>query len=41
MDLARQVDIILEATLAAQEAPVLKPPHRLPDSELAHRSISP
>jgi len=31
---------MLEAAFATQEAPVLKAPHRLPDSELAHRSIS-
>jgi hypothetical protein len=38
--LAQKVDVVLEAALAAQEAPVLKAPHRLPDSELAHRSVS-
>jgi hypothetical protein len=35
--LALQVDVVLKAALAAQEAPVLKAPHRLPDPELAHR----
>jgi len=40
MGLAGQVHVILEAAFAAQEAPVLKSPHRLSDSELAHRSPS-
>jgi hypothetical protein len=41
MSLAGQVDVVLEAAIAAQEALVLEAPHRLPDSELAHRSLSP
>jgi len=40
MGLMGQVDIVLEAPFAAQEAPILETPHRLPDSELAHRSLS-
>jgi hypothetical protein len=39
--LAGQVDVVLEAAVAAEEALVLEAPHRLSDSELAHRSISP
>src|SRR5437762_10897793 len=38
--LAGKVDVILEAAIAAEEALVLEAPHRLPDSELAHRSLS-
>jgi hypothetical protein len=41
MGLAEQVDVVLEAAVAAQEALVLEAPHRLPDSELAHCSMSP
>jgi hypothetical protein len=32
---------VLEAAVAAEETLVLEAPHRLPDSELAHRSVSP
>jgi hypothetical protein len=38
--LAGQVDIVLEAAVAAEQALVLEAPYRLPDSELAHRAYS-
>jgi len=41
VSLAGQVDVVLEAAIAAEKALVLEAPHRLPDSELAHRSLSP
>src|SRR5205085_5946812 len=41
ISLAGQGDVVLKAAIAAQQALILETPHRLSDSELAHRSISP
>jgi hypothetical protein len=40
MGLAGQIEIVLEAAVAAEQPLVLEAPHRLPYSELAHGSIS-
>ena len=38
MHLAEQIVVVLKAAIAAQQPLVLEAPHRLPDSELAHRA---
>jgi hypothetical protein len=37
--LARQVDVVMEAALAAEEANVLEALDRLPDAELLHPKL--